>query len=176
MDSSIRPRRFEARWMDGTVIDIRYRSTRIDKHTHVDWAIQVVASEVAWPVEYLSFAVGDRVFQYVHRITHRDGTLLIDLWNECHHAGHLNNDATALVISVIRHPPPDVFGQRCICDFPGHGCCINGRSDHLREQCQEFLQFQDRIHYGCLCCGNNGSCRCGDCGHECCKARRSSGQ
>ena len=151
----------------GEFLDMGFYDTRIHHNTTISWVIEAIGCIIKWPVAYCSFVIGLRCFKYAPQIRYHDQTLLQDLRREClQHK--IINDADALPITLIIHPPPTNFGQHhalmCIWDFPGHGCCITGRSDDLHDLCV-------RHHDGCKCCGNCGICRSGNCGHACCVER-----
>ena len=164
-----------------------YFDTCIHDNTCISWVIEAIGRQIQWPPEYFSIAVGTRHFKYVHRLKDRDQSLLQDLRRECLQQGIINGDAPLPITLVLPRPPETLGRCLCICDFPGHGCCITGRSDD--DRCALTIadgrSDDDRSddnnglaigapelrHYGCKWCGNCGICRCGDCGHACCKER-----
>ena len=148
----------------GELVDMRPYDTRIHHNTTVSWVFEAIADRVAWPRQFCQIVIGLRCFTYAHRARDREHTLLQDLRRELVQQETLHG-ADVLPITLVRIPPPHTFGNDlCICDFPGYGCCIVGRSDALRDICA-FDLFHDR---GCICCGNCACCRMGRCNHACC--------
>ena len=158
-------RRFEVRWINGEEIDLY-----ITEHMDIASVFSAIADVVNWPVNYLSLVIGHRHFEYIHRIAWRDRTTLMALREECLANNTIRRAEDAkLTIQVVSRGPPDMFWRGCICDFPGHGCCITGRIDDLKPQCQQSLQWGEESHWGCWWCGEDGCCRTGACGHACCE-------
>ena len=138
------------------VLDSWY-STRIDDNLTLEWLLPIVAEKLEWPVSHTLLLIddegtGERItVGYIHRIRDRTCTRLIDF---------CSRDTECKNVFVMKLPPPDNFGPgSCICDFGG--CC-----------CECMVPGP----YICMSCGNNGCCRCGDCGHKCCEERRAGTQ
>ena len=163
--------RYEVRWArTGMLIEMHSFSTRL-KHADVSWVIDAIGSTVDWPNRYLVFYINQRTFRYIHSIAYKDRTSLLDLHAEGLRQGLLENGSSKLVISIEKEDPPEMFwAGECICMFPGHGCCVTGRTDALGEHCAQSLQWGEEFHYGCWWCGNGGCCRSGNCGEGCCEA------
>ena len=136
--------RFEVRWINGEEIHLYNRGycQRIHENMDIAWVISAVADVVDWPVSYLSFVIGHRHFEYGW-----DRTTLLALRKECLANGTMSRAEDAkLTIHVVGHGPPDMFWSGdCICDFPGHGCCITGRTDDLRPRCKQSLQWGEEF-------------------------------
>ena len=123
---------------------------KVRDHSELEWYLQFVSEALQWPVDHLKFVVKDRngedrIVEYIHRISKRSHTRLLDLFLETDDCIH---------VSVQLLPPPSDYSnlRHCICDFGS--CCtlcmVPGR-------------------YGCQGCGNTGCCRSGNCGHPCCE-------
>ena len=184
---------YEVRWSSGELIDMLRFETRILDHTNMLWEMYRILHHVQWwPPEYLTFAVGDRQFQYVHPMMGtipRDdkvNTLLTELREDCLSKGFMSTAEDAkLPIIVIRHPPPDMFWKQedggdmawfdCICKFPGQGCCVTGRTDHVQWRCDESTRWGLKYHRRCWWCGNRDECTRGLCHHPCCREKADQG-
>ena len=157
-----------------------YFDTRIHDNTDISWVIDAISRQIAWPLGYFKIVVGTRPFEYVHRLKDRDCTLLQDLREECLQEGTINSE-DPLPITLVLHCPPETFDNNmCICEFPGYGCCITGRSDNggcaltvadgpSDDDVKRKVRFLKWRHEGCKRCGNCGICRSGNCGHACCE-------
>ena len=161
VDAKVKSLRYEVRWAcNGELIDMQHYSTRL-RDAHVAWVIHAIGRCVDWPVHYLEFCIGERVFRYKHRLCERDRTPLLDLHTD---------RRRKLRVLVVKESPPEMFWDgECICMFPGFGCCVTGRTDALRQRCEQSLQWGEEYHYECWWCGNNGTCRCANCGCDCCE-------
>ena len=161
--------------LDGEPLDSRNYSSRIFDNTDICWVFEIAAAELDWPRGSLSVVVGERTFKWSHDSALRDRTKLKKLRDEGVKDGDMKAEDT-LRVGVICDAPPEEFGSEeggrsCICDFRGHGCCVTGRIDGVGRCRERIMQGGQEAHYGCRWCGNNGCCRCGDCGHPCCKGR-----
>ena len=139
------PRRFEVRnSLTGEEIILPRCSTKVHENTTLEWLLPQVAEVLAWRVSHVKLTVGQITVAYVHRIGARTETFLKD----CPTCG-----TGVLSILATKMPRPEVFSATvCLCDFGG--CC---RECNVPADCP------------CVGCGNNGCCRSGSCGHDCCK-------
>ena len=168
MDHSLCPKnsrgrhiRYQVQWLSGEAVKVDPFDDRIHDNTDMDWVIHAICSSISWPRRYLSFYVGKRQFTYIHRIADRQRVLLVDLRHACLTAG-ISNPADNLIINVVARPPPRILSPGvCICDFPGHGCCLTGRTDEWKDECANCA-------FDCRSCGKCCVCRSGDCDHSCC--------
>ena len=155
--------RYQAQWLSGAAVQADSVDHRIHDNTDMDWVIDAFRSWISWPARSLSFQVGGRQFTYCHRTADRQHVLLVDLHHACLTDGALNPDDN-LIINVIAHQPPRVLPRGlCICDYPGHGCCITGRTDEWKGECANCL-------FLCRSCGNQTECFTGECDHACCSS------
>ena len=127
----------------GLDMDIKRLSTRIYPETTVEWLLPYVAEGLQWPISHVQLTVGTTIVKYVHRIKERSMTPLVNFLDE----------KQLLVIHATRLRRPRRMGDGlCLCDFGG--CCVLCRVPGKRV---------------CKGCGNNGCCRSGNCGHQCCE-------
>ena len=162
--------RFEVRRLSGEMVPMGYYDDRIHENTDMGTIIEEVGKVMAYPIHGLVFQVGRHQFTHEKRIANRDRTLLRNLHAECVAGGGHHGDAN-LVINVTLVPPPEDLGalNTCICEYPGHGCCVTGRTDVFKELCGQLRRGGEEWHYGCTRCGNEAICRNGNCGHLCCE-------
>jgi hypothetical protein len=128
--------------------------TRVRKDNTAEWYFQHVAAVLDHPMYFLRFVfVTDmdgesRSIRCRRLLSEQSHTLLTSIRQE--------RDGEVWV-SVVKDDPPSDYGQGacqgfCVCDFGG--CC------------RLCLVPSSVI---CRACGNNGCCRTGNCGHECCE-------
>ena len=116
---------FEVRWLNGEAIDLRPYSCRICENTDIAWVINAVANVLDWPASSLSFVVGHRHFEYIHRIAWRGHKTLLALREECLRNGTMSRAEDAkLTIYVACHAPPDMFWSESRSAMPLPDCAI----------------------------------------------------
>ena len=105
-----------------------------------------------WPVEWIRLAIGDQTFSWPHRLfNHWGSDILLD------QALMTFRQANTGIIAQVSYGAPRDYQDPearglCLCNFGG--CC---------KRCNVPTQ-----HEICSGCGNNGCCRCNDCGCHCC--------
>ena len=125
-------------------------ATKVYSHCPVEWYFDAVSTALDWPTSHISFMVTDNchkrhVLKHFIRKVLCSNTLLTDL--QC------DTEKVVWVDVVKEASPKDYSGLcRCACDFGS--CCQLCMVPSCRE---------------CDGCGNNGCCRTGDCGHNCCE-------
>ena len=119
-------------------------TARVYDDTTVESLLPLVADKLSWPISHVQLVIGHTVVRRRHRIADRTRTLLKDF---------ASANAEYPVVQAIKRPYPEFFPSGlCICDFGG--CCCECTVPGF---------------YVCKGCGNNGCCRCGNCGHICCE-------
>ena len=129
-----------------------YCSTRVQAHVTVEWYFKYVAELLQWPSEFIRLLVtgldgNSRILRYTRLLREQSRTPLTSLQQEA--------DAD-IWVAVLPVAAPSDFSQAacqglCICDFGG--CC---------RRCS--------VPYSSRCCGSDGCCRAGNCGHKCCES------
>lgn len=127
--------------------------TKVRKESEAEWYFQWIAELVQRPQGFFRFVVTDvggdsHVLEWKLRICERSHTPMTNLTKE--------DDGTVWIAVVEKDAPRDYadFKGLCVCDFGG--CC---------KFCGDDVPSR--------CCGTNGCCRAGNCGHECCEKTRS---
>ena len=138
--------RFRVVNLDGDTIALDHRDSRIHEAVTLEGLLPDVATAMNWPVSHICLVVDNTIVKYIHRISERKRTRLLDLCSV----------GTECIVQAIKIGPPDKFlpEEVCICDFGG--CCC------------ECMVASNRP---CEGCGNDGCCRTGNCGHSCCESR-----
>ena len=155
--------RFVFHHPNGDHISTGWYDNRIHDNTDISWLWRIVSAQIDHPIDYVQLVVGEQIYNYINRIALRDGSLLQDLRLDCVQRQFLGIDSD-LLITMNLLPPPKHLGSsqliRCICDFPGHECCILGRA---------VCENTEAHHRGCTFCGNNEVCRSFQCDHSSCR-------
>ena len=126
-------------------------SLRIYDNTTLEWLLPRVSEALEYPASHVRLTVGSTTVKYIHRISERKETRLVDLNQPPDRCGR------HLIIQAMKLQRPKSFltSSSCLCDFGG--CCM---------QCM----VPSSVY--CIGCGNNGCCRSQNCGHKCCEEGR----
>ena len=128
----------------------------VDRGTTIKDVFAAVSRALPWPHEFMQLLIGDKAFDFPHRLDKQEhlDTLLMSLISSSGFE-RLSDVIPEITVSYLRWIPtdfraPDAEGY-CLCNFGG--CCTvcNVPSNQI-----------------CGGCGNNGCCRTGSCGCDCC--------
>ena len=128
--------------------------TKVRDHVTVEWYFDYVAEVLERPSQFIRLVVlgldGDsRVVTYTKLLSEQSHTLLTSLQQDT------EGD---IWVGVLLDAAPSDYTQAacqglCICDFGGSRCC---------RRCS--------VPDSKACCGSNGCCHAGTCGHTCCES------
>ena len=131
--------------LSGVPIDLPHVSKRVYTYTDLEWFLRDVARAVGRPQAYIRLHAFGKCVQ--DQPLNGTRTLLHALAVE-----HKHPEDVPIDILVELLPAPCTYtGTLCLCDFGGCCCLCRVPSNTV-----------------CEGCGNNGCCRCGNCGHKCC--------
>ena len=138
--------------MTGVELLLSRVCTKVRDHVTVEWYFKYVAEVLERPSQFIRLVVlgldGDsRVVTYTKLLSEQSHTLLTSL----------QQDSEAVIwVGVLLDAAPSDYTQAacqglCICDFGG--CC---------RRCS--------VPDSKACCGSDGCCHAGTCGHKCCES------
>ena len=96
--------RFVFHHPNGDHISTGRYDNRIHDNTDISWLWRIVSAQIDHPIDYVQLVVGEQIYNYIHRIALRDGSLLQDLRLDCVQRNLLGIDA-GLPITVILLQP-----------------------------------------------------------------------
>ena len=127
-----------------------------DARSWVAVTIKDVFRAVHWPTEFMQFRIGDKFYDFprLHSKQKYSKTSLIGLSSSAGLAG-LSEEIHEITVFYYCWMPADFQAPEargyCLCNFGG--CCSLCKVPSIEI---------------CKGCGNNGCCRTGDCGCDCC--------
>ena len=121
----------------------------LEKYHNIGFLIELVAKKLKLPSEFVMLLVYGQRFQLPDAWEYPVVNLVIDCT-----AGSSENQAFDVGVVLLKpdnFKAPELRGF-CLCNFGQ--CCV---------------RCAVPSSYVCWGCGNNGCCRTGDCGHQCCE-------